>query len=64
MRDLLDVYCMDKDRHYGEENTLLSKLKNKLRDRLDFDNDKYNTVELNKMIRLNRFKDLIPDNDP
>ena len=64
MRDILDVYCMVKDRHYGEENTLLTKLKHKMKERLDLPDGKYDTVELNKMIRLNRFKDLVPDNDP
>ena len=32
--------------------------------RLDLPTDRYTTVELNKMIKLNRFKDLIPDNEP
>ena len=64
MRDIIDVYCMVKDRHYGEEGTLLTKLKHKMKDRLDLPNEKYETIELNKIIKLNRFKDLVPDNDP
>ena len=64
MRDIIDVYCMVKDRNYGEEETLLTKLKHKMKVRLDLPTDRYTTVELNKMIKLNRFKDLIPDNEP
>jgi hypothetical protein len=64
MQDIINVYCMIKDRHYGDRNTMLSKLKNKMIKRLDLPTDRYTTVELNKIIKLNRFKDLIPDNEP
>ena len=65
MRDILSVYCMIKDRDYGEEHTLLSKLRFELDDRLGLDSSKYsNNVPLNKITKLNRFKDLVPDNDP
>ena len=64
MRDILCVYCDSKDRNYGEEHTLLSKLKFELSDRLDLDASRSSdTIELNKIVKLNRFKDLIPDND-
>jgi len=64
MRDILSVYCHIKDREYGDEHTLLSKLKFELSDRLDLDATHHSdVVELNKMIKLNRFKDLVPDND-
>jgi len=64
MRDILSVYCMVKDRDYGEEHSLLSKLKFELSDRLDLDASRSSdAVGLDKMVRLNRFKDLIPDND-
>ena len=53
MMDILDVYCMVKDRHYGEEGTLLTKLKHKMRDRLDLPNERYETIDLNKIIKLN-----------
>ena len=64
MQDIINVYCLVKDRHYGDVNTMLSKLKNKMKDRLDLPTDRYTTVELNKMIKLNRFKDLVSDNEP
>ena len=64
MRDILSVYCHIKDREYGDEHILLSKLKFELSDRLDLDATHHSdVVELNKMIKLNRFKDLVPDND-
>ena len=65
MCDLIDVYCHIKDRQYNDRN-LTTKLKDELGERLDInDRDRYETqIPLNKLIRLNRFKDLIPDNDP
>jgi len=61
------VYCNIKGRKYGEGD-LLKRLKNELDDRLDLGyadgSTRYEDIPLNKMIRLNRFNDLIPDNDP
>ena len=65
MTDILSVYCMINDRNYIDEHTIDSMLRKELGDRLGIDYDRYSSsVPLNKIIRLNRFKDLVPDNDP
>jgi hypothetical protein len=67
MMDIIDMYCyVNGTKKYGAECDLLKSVRGELNDRLDLTTytDRYNDVPLNKMIRLNRFKDLIPDNDP
>ena len=67
MRDLIDLYC---DMHSGISyySNNLSHLKELLDDRLDLTNEEDDShhrpdIPLNKLIRLNRFKDLVPNND-
>jgi hypothetical protein len=64
MKDMLDLYCDINDRKYGDSD-LLRRVRGEVDDRLDLSTytEKYTDIPLNKMIRLNRFKDLIPDND-
>ena len=67
MRDIIDLYC-DMLNGVSYNNNNLPHLKELLDDRLDLTNeedDSHNTHEipLNKLIRLNRFKDLVPNND-
>ena len=67
MMDIIDMYCyINGTKKYGAEGDLLRRVRGELDDRLDLGtySDRYNDIPLNKMIRLNRFKDLIPDNDP
>ena len=68
MVDIIDMYCHvnDTKKKYGNDGDLLRRVRGEVSDRLDLSTytDRYNDVPLNKMIRLNRFKDLIPDNDP
>tara|TARA_R110002020_G_scaffold357465_1_gene569817 strand:- start:32 stop:637 length:606 start_codon:yes stop_codon:yes gene_type:complete len=67
MMDIIDMYCeVNGTKKYGNEGDLLSRVRGELDDRLDLSTyiDTYHDIPLNKMIRLNRFKDLIPDNDP
>ena len=68
MKDIIDIYSYinDTKKTYGDEGDLLSRVRGEVSDRLDLTTytDRYNDVPLNKMIRLNRFKDLIPNNDP
>ena len=64
MCDLISIYCSINSRQYDDRNLLVN-LKGELAVRLDLSTvNRYDTIPLNKLIRLNRFKDLIPDNDP
>ena len=61
MYDILDLYCSMHDRHYSDD--VERSMKETLVDRLDLSDGYSGSIPLNKMVRLNRFKDLVPDND-
>ena len=66
MCDLIHLYCDMHDGIYYNDNNL-SNLKKLLDDRLDLANEDVGyreEIPLNKLIRLNRFKDKVPDNEP
>ena len=69
MTDIIEMYCYINEntkKMYGDEGDLLRRVRGEVSDRLDLSTytDRYSDIPLNKMIRLNRFKDLVPDNDP
>ena len=64
MYDIIDIYCTFNDRHYDDD--IERSMQTTLTDRLDLSEEATgysDRIPLNTMVRLNRFKDLVPDND-